>query len=94
MYGFITWDVSPEIFSLGFWALRWYSLFFALGFILSHYIMLDIFKRDGRSPEELEKLTVYMITATILGARLGHCFFYEPLYYLEHPLEILQVWNG
>jgi phosphatidylglycerol:prolipoprotein diacylglycerol transferase len=94
MFGYITWDVSPEIFSLGFWALRWYSLFFALGFILSHYIMLDIFKRDGRTTEELDKLTFYMISATILGARIGHCFFYEPQYYLAHPIEILQVWNG
>ena len=94
MYGFVSWDVSPEIINFGFWALRWYSLFFALGFILSHYVMLDIFKKDGRSAEELDKLTLYMILATVLGARLGHCLFYEPEYYLSHPLEILQVWNG
>ena len=94
MYGFVSWDVSPEIINFGFWALRWYSLFFALGFILSHYVMLDIFTKDGRTAEELDKLTLYMILATVLGARLGHCFFYEPSYYLSHPLEILQVWNG
>ncbi len=94
MYAFVSWDVSPEIINLGFWALRWYSLFFALGFILSHYVMLDIFKKDGHTAEELDKLTLYMISATILGARLGHCLFYEPAYYLAHPIEILKVWEG
>ena len=94
MYVFVSWDVSPEIINFGFWSLRWYSIFFALGFILSHYVMNDIFKREGRTAEELDKLTLYMIVSTILGARLGHCLFYEPEYYLAHPVEILQVWNG
>lgn len=94
MYVFVSWDVTPEIINFGFWALRWYSLFWALGFIISHYIMLDIFKKDGRTPEDLDKLTLYMIASTILGARVGHCFFYEPDYYLANPLEILQIWNG
>ena len=94
MYVFINWDVSPEIVNFGFWALRYYSLFFASGFIISHYIMQDIFKRDGRTMEELDTLTLYMIGATIIGARLGHCLFYEHEYFLKHPLEILQVWNG
>jgi len=94
MYGFITWDVSPEIVNFGFWALRYYSLFFASGFIISHFVMQDIFNKDGRTAEELDTLTLYMIGATIIGARLGHCLFYEPDYFLKHPLEILQVWNG
>ncbi len=94
MYVFINWDVSPEIANFGFWALRYYSLFFASGFIISHYIMQDIFRRDSRTMEELDTLTLYMIGATIIGARLGHCLFYEPEYFLKHPLEILQVWNG
>lgn len=94
MYAFITWDVSPDLLDLGFWAIRWYSLLFASGFILSHYVMLDIFKREGHTQEELDKLTLYMVAATVLGARLGHCLFYEPAYYLSHPIEILKVWEG
>jgi len=94
MYGFINWDVSPEIYDFGFWALRYYSLCFASGFILSHFVMQDIFKKDGRTAEELDTLTFYMIGATIIGARLGHCLFYEPEYFLQNPLEIFQVWNG
>lgn len=94
MFLYINWDVGPEIFDLGFWALRWYSLLFASGFILSFYVMGEIFKRDGRTAKELDSLTLYMVVATILGARLGHCLFYEPDYFLNHPLEILMVWNG
>jgi phosphatidylglycerol---prolipoprotein diacylglyceryl transferase len=94
MYGFISWDVSPEIIDFGFWALRWYSLMFALGFILSHYVMLDIFKNEGHTQEELDKLTIYMVLATVIGARLGHCLFYEFDYYSQHPLDIVKVWEG
>lgn len=93
-YAFVTWDVAPEIVDFGFWAIRWYSLLFALSFILSHFVMLDIFKREGHTQEELDKLTIYMVAATVLGARLGHCLFYEPEYYLAHPIEILKVWEG
>jgi prolipoprotein diacylglyceryl transferase len=94
MYAFISWDVSPTIHDFGFWAIRWYSLLFASGFILSSFIMSDIFKREGHSQEELDKLTIYMVVATVLGARLGHCLFYDPTYYLANPLEIFKVWEG
>ncbi len=94
MYAFISWDVSPDLVDFGFWAIRWYSLLFASGFIISHYVMLDIFKREGHTQEELDKLTIYMVIATVLGARLGHCLFYEPSYYLSHPIEIFKVWEG
>jgi prolipoprotein diacylglyceryl transferase len=53
-----------------------------------------VFKSEGKTQKDLEALTVTMIISTVVGARLGHCFFYDPVYYLSHPLEILMVWKG
>ncbi len=91
---FITWDVNPEIFHYGSFAIRWYGLLFATGFAIGYYIMLKFFKKEKVDVKLLDKLTTYMVIATIVGARLGHCLFYEPSYYLQHPLEILEVWKG
>jgi phosphatidylglycerol---prolipoprotein diacylglyceryl transferase len=94
----IPWDVNPEIFHVSLWghtlAVRWYGLLFASGFVFGYYIMRRIFRNEGLSDELLDKLTVYAALGTIIGARLGHCFFYEPRYYLSNPIEILKVWNG
>jgi len=56
--------------------------------------MSKIFKNENLKEEVLDRLTIYMAFGTILGARLGHCLFYEPSYYLHHPLEILMIWHG
>lgn len=90
----IPWNVNPEIFRIGNFAVRWYGLLFASGFVFGYYIMRRIFKNEGLGDATLDRLTVYMAIGTIVGARLGHCFFYEPEYYLAHPLEILKVWHG
>ena len=90
----IPWNVNPEIFRIGNFAVRWYGLLFASGFVFGYYIMRRIFRNEGLSDATLDRLTVYMAVGTIVGARLGHCFFYEPEYYLARPLEILKVWHG
>lgn len=90
----ITWDVNPEIFRIGSFAVRWYGLLFASSFLFGYIIMSRIFKNENLGESVLDRLTVYMALGTIIGARLGHCFFYEPGYYLSHPLEILKVWHG
>ena len=90
----INWDVSPDIFSIGPITIRWYGLLFAMSFIVGYQIMMIIFKRENRSEHDLNDLVWYMILGTVLGARLGHCLFYNPDYYLSHPLEILQIWKG
>lgn len=90
----IPWNVDPEIFRIGTFAVRWYGLLFASGFVFGYYIMKKIFRNEGLGDATLDRLTVYMAIGTIVGARLGHCFFYEPAYYLAHPLEILKVWHG
>ncbi len=90
----ITWDVSPEIFSLGPIHVRWYGLLFAASFLVGFQIMTKIFAKENKSEKDLNDLFLYMIVGTILGARLGHCLFYNPDYYLSNPLEILKVWKG
>jgi phosphatidylglycerol---prolipoprotein diacylglyceryl transferase len=94
VFNFILWDVSPEIFSIGSFAVRWYGLFFALGFLLGQQILIRIYKQEGKSEKHVDTLTVYMVIATIIGARLGHCLFYEPAEFLANPIEIFKVWKG
>jgi len=86
---FITWGPEPEIFKIGSFGVRWYSLCWLLAFVVSYFLMLKIFKREGKSQELLDKLTIYIFIGTLVGARLGHCFFYDWAYYKEHFLEIL-----
>jgi prolipoprotein diacylglyceryl transferase len=90
----IPWDPNPEIFRIGPIAIRWYGLLFASSFLVGYFIMRKMFRNEGIGDEVLDRLTIYMAVGTIIGARLGHCFFYEPKYYIQHPLEILQVWHG
>lgn len=90
----INWGAEPEILKLGPLSLRWYGLLFALGFVVGYMIMQKIFVREGKGAKLLDSLTVFMVVGTVAGARLGHCLFYEPTYYLSNPLKILAVWEG
>ncbi|MEI6884953.1 MAG: prolipoprotein diacylglyceryl transferase [Bacteroidota bacterium] len=91
---FIHWNPSPEVFHIGSLAIRWYGLLFASGFFFGYFIMLKFFKKEGIEVDKLDTLTTYMVLGTVIGARLGHCLFYEPAYYLSHPIKILEVWEG
>lgn len=88
------WDVSPEIFSLGPLTIRWYGPLFAGGFLLGYFIVRKIFFQEKASEEWLDKLLVYLIVGTVIGARLGHVFFYGWDYYQDHLLEIPMIWKG
>ena len=90
----IFWNVSPEIVKLGPISLRWYGLLFALGFVLGYLILTKIYKLEKKSQADLEQLSIYVILGTVIGARLGHCLFYDPVYYISNPIEILKVWQG
>ncbi|MAT38179.1 MAG: prolipoprotein diacylglyceryl transferase [Ectothiorhodospiraceae bacterium] len=90
----IHWNVDPELITIGPFHLRWYGLLFALGFILAYYVMAWMFKREKRSEDDLNRLLLFMMVSTVIGARLGHCLFYEPQFYLSNPIEILKVWEG
>ncbi|MBK8944898.1 MAG: prolipoprotein diacylglyceryl transferase [Ignavibacteriae bacterium] len=90
----ITWDVSPEIISLGPIQIRWYGVLFASSFLIGFQIMTKIFEKDKKSSKDLNDLLWYVLIGTVAGARLGHCLFYNPEYYLTHPLEIFMTWKG
>lgn len=85
----IVWNVDPELLRIGSFSLRYYSLLFAGGLVLGYMISSKIFVDEGFKKEDIEKLAFFIFVATILGARLGHCLFYEPEYYLSHPLEMI-----
>jgi len=92
---YFVWDVSPVIADLGFFQLRWYSLLFALSFVFGYFIMQSFFKREGKPLEHMDSLALYMMLGTIIGARLGHVFFYnlvngEPITLLG----IFEIWKG
>ncbi len=101
LLNYIIWSQNPEIFSIPLSAIGledrpivWYGLLFALAFIISQQIMYYIFKVEGKPPKDVDKLTTYMVVATIVGARLGHCLFYDPVYFLSNPIEIIKIWQG
>ncbi|MBL7851916.1 MAG: prolipoprotein diacylglyceryl transferase [Cyclobacteriaceae bacterium] len=90
---YMVWSGSPELFSfdspMGEISLRWYGILFALGFLISQQLLYYIHKKEGKPESDVETLTIYMIVATILGARLGHVIFYQPEIIWEDPLGIL-----
>ena len=90
----VVWNVDPAIFSIGNYSLRYYSLLFVAGFPLGYWLLYKMYKRENVNPGLVEPLLYILLIGTIVGARLGHCLFYEPSYYLAHPVEILKVWKG
>lgn len=94
MLDFIVWNADPILFQLGPIAVRWYGLMFAIGFFIGYQIVAKMFKHEGAPERWLGILLIYLVIGTIVGARLGHCLFYEWDYYSQHPVEILKVWEG
>ena len=88
LLSYIIWNGSPEIFTLESFELRWYGLFFALGFLISQQILYYIYRREGKPEADVDTLTIYMVVATIIGARLGHVIFYQPEILWEEPLSV------
>ncbi len=93
----IHWNIDPAIFHIGGFELRWYSLLFVSGFIIGWYIFRKFFRREGVPDKLLDPLLYTLLIATIVGARLGHCLFYQPDYYLtswQGFWEIFMPWKG
>ena len=93
---YFVWDVDRILLPIyGSLAIRWYSLFFLVGFLIGLYAFTSMAKKEGKNPDKYtDSLLLYLILGTIIGARLGHCFFYQPYYFLTHPIEILKIWEG
>lgn len=99
--GYVIWDVNPYIFTfpesfplLGGRPVAWYGLLWALTFVFGYYVMRMMYRKENLRDTLLDKLTIYMLVFSVLGARLGHCLFYEPEYYLADPIKILYIWEG
>lgn len=91
-----TWNASPIAFEIPYinFSVHWYGIFFALGFLFGYFYVTNVFKKSNQNTDKLDSLLMYMFVGTIVGARLGHCFFYEPSFYLSNPIEILKIWKG
>lgn len=94
MLDFITWTADPAIFTIGSREIRWYGLAFALGFAIGYKIVERMWKKEQLPPAWIDSLLIYTMLGTVIGARLGHCLFYAPGYYLANPVEILKIWEG
>ncbi len=86
----VNWDIDPEIFWItDTFPLKYYGLMWVLGLSIGYYIVKLIYLKEKVSIEKLDRLVTYVFLGAFLGARLGHCLFYEAEYYLSNPLEIL-----
>lgn len=90
----ISWNVSPTLVKLGPLQLRWYGLMFLAGFLIGFQGMKRICQWENKPIEKLDSLLTHIFLGTLIGARLGHCLFYEPGYYLANPLDIFKIWEG
>ena len=94
---FVNWSFDAEIID-GWRTPNWYGLLFVSGMILGYFVIKRMFKEEQISNELLDKLVMFMVPATVIGARLGHVFFYGPYWgpggYLSHPEEIIKIWEG
>ncbi len=94
MLMYITWDIDPELFTIFGREIRWYGLLWVIGLIVAVIIVQKIFEREKLPEKWFDSLFIYMMVGIIVGARLGHCLFYEPAHYLANPLDILKIWEG
>lgn len=93
MLSYIVWDADPMLVD-SFVKIRWYGLMFAVGFLIGYNIVAKMFEREGVPDKWLSHLFIWTVLGTVVGARLGHVFFYEWDYYSQHPELILRIWEG
>ncbi len=93
MLDFVTWTANPDLIH-SFITVRWYGLMFAIGFLIGYNVVARIFKHEGAPEKWLGTLLLWTMAGTIIGARLGHVFFYEWDLYSNNPIHILYIWEG
>lgn len=86
---YISWAPNPILLQLGGFEIRYYSLFFALGFIIGYIMIQKMVIKEGEDVKLLDEFLIYVVLGTVLGARIGHCLFYDWAYFSQHPMEIL-----
>ena len=91
----IVWNVSPYVYRFSeTYAIRWYGILFALAFVLSYYVAYYICRKENFSERTVNIIAIASVLGGVIGARLGHCLFYEPAYYFGNPVKILHLWEG
>ncbi|NBA87108.1 prolipoprotein diacylglyceryl transferase [Emticicia sp. CRIBPO] len=85
MFSQVVWDVSPVIFKIGDFEVRWYGLLFAAGFLIGYQIIARVFKIENKPEKDLDSLLLTMIVSIVLGARIGHYVFYEGNHFFDNP---------
>ena len=90
----ILWSVDPLFFSFGMLKIHWYGLLFATAILSGLHIIKRIYRYENLPEESLEDLFLYVVIGIVVGARLAHCLFYDPAYYLSNPSKIFAVWEG
>ena len=88
------WDVDPILLHIGPLQLRWYGLLFVGSFFIGIWILQKIYIKEHKDPKVLDNFLIYVLIGAVVGARLMHCFAYEPEFYLSNPLEILKIYKG
>ncbi len=88
------WSPDPIFLSIGVLKVHWYGMFWLTAFLGGEAIAKYEFKFIGRSDIDTSNLMICALIGTIVGARLAHCVFYDPIYYFSHPLKVLAIWEG
>jgi len=88
------WNIDPVLLSVGPISIHWYGALFASAILAGLQFMKWAYQQERQPTESLDTLLMYVVFGIVIGARLGHCFFYEPQYYFSNPLKILAVWEG
>ena len=91
---YIDWNVSEIAFTLGSFSFRWYSLCWCVGLVAVYFLVHHIYRQQKISEQQFEPMFLYCFIGILAGARLGHCLFYEPGYYLARPMEMLLPINA
>src|SRR5574344_154064 len=89
LFNYIIWNPNLSIFHIGSFSVRWYGLCWCIGLILAYFIVKRLYEQQEIKKEYFDPLFIYCFLGIIIGARLGHCLFYQPDYFLSHPIEMI-----
>ena len=89
-------NINPVLLSIGPFEIRYYGLFFVIGFIIAYFMLIYLSKRKELSltKDDISDFILYSIVGTIIGARIFYIIFYNLKFYISNPLQIFAIWQG